>query len=171
MSFLIFLIIAFDLSANTNIKNIEVGFSPGNTATNIVLKAIAEAKISIDIAAYSFTSNPIAVALFEAQQRGVTVRVVADKKSNIEKYTALTYLANHRVPVRLNDKYAIMHNKFMIIDGHSVETGSFNYTKSAAFLNAENVIYLRKNLDIAKKYTREFNRLWREAMDTQPKKY
>ncbi|EGY29577.1 hypothetical protein Rin_00004470 [Candidatus Regiella insecticola 5.15] len=57
------------------------------------------------------------------------MRVVANKKSNGGKYTAATYLANHRVPVRLNDKYAIMHNKFMVVDSHSVETGSFNYTK------------------------------------------
>lgn len=79
----------------------------------------------------------------------------------------MTYLVNHRVPVRLNDKYAIMHNKFMIVDGRSVETGSFNYTQSAASRNAENVIYLRNRLDIAEKYAREFNRLWSEAEDTK----
>ncbi|WP_425323370.1 phospholipase D-like domain-containing protein [Arsenophonus nasoniae] len=49
----------------------------------------------------------------------------------------------------------------------SVETGSFNYTQSAASRNAENVIYLRNRPDIAEKYTREFNRLWSEAIDTE----
>ncbi|MGP1925062.1 MAG: phospholipase D family protein [Arsenophonus sp. NEOnobi-MAG3] len=112
--------------------------------------AIEEAKISIDIAAYSFTSKPIALALVDAKQRGVNVSLVADKKSNSGKYTAVTYLGNHRIPVRLNDKYAIMHNKFMIVDGHSIETGSFNYTQSAAFRNAENVIYLRNRPDMQK---------------------
>lgn len=153
------------LSASTSIQDVEVGFSPGRTAKQIVLLAIEEAKTSIDIAAYSFTSKPIALALVDAQNRGVNVRVVADKKSNGGKYTAVTYLANHSVPVRLNDKYAIMHNKFMIVDGRSVETGSFNYTQSAASRNAENVIYLRNRPDIAEKYTQEFNRLWSEAED------
>ncbi|MXP67107.1 phospholipase D family protein (plasmid) [Pantoea sp. Nvir] len=162
---LFFLIFTFPLSACTNFQDIEVGFSPGMTAKHIVLTAIEEAKKSIDIAAYSFTSKPIALAIINAQQRGVNVRVVADKNSNGRKYTAVTYLANHHVPVRLNDNYAIMHNKFMIIDGHSVETGSFNYTQSAASRNAENVIYLRHRPDIAEKYTREFNRIWNEGMD------
>ncbi|MGP1953571.1 MAG: phospholipase D family protein [Arsenophonus sp. NC-QC1-MAG3] len=156
------------LSVSTSIQEVKIGFSPGRAAKEIILLAIEEAKISIDIAAYSFTSKPIALALVDAQNRGINVRVVADKKSNRGKYTAVTYLVNHRVPVRLNDKYAIMHNKFMIVDGHSVETGSFNYTKSAAFRNAENVIYLRNRPDIAEKYTREFNRLWSEAADTKP---
>ncbi len=61
-----------------------------------------------------------------------------------------------------------MHNKFMIIDSHSIETGSFNYTKNAASHNAENVIYLRNRPDITKKYTQEFNRLWNEAIYKKP---
>lgn len=104
--FSFFLTFTSPLSASTRIQDVEVGFSPGRTAKQIVLTVIEEAQTSIDIAAYSFTSKPIALALVDAQQRGVNVRVVTDKKSNGGKYTAVTYLANHRVPVRLNDKYA-----------------------------------------------------------------
>lgn len=143
----------------------EVGFSPGRIAKQIVITAIEEAKTSIDIVGYSFTSKPIALALVNAQERGVNVRVVVDKQSNSGRYTAVTYLVNHRVPVRLNNKYAIMHNKFIIVDSHSIETGSFNYTQSAVYRNAENVIYLRNRPDIAEKYAQEFNRLWNEAVD------
>lgn len=160
---LTFLKLTFPLLPNININDVEVGFSHGRTANKIVMTAIEEAKISIDIAAYTFTSKPIALALVNAQNRGVYIRVVADKKSNTGKYTAVTYLVSHHIPVRLNDKYAIMHNKFMIIDSHSIETGSFNYTKNAASNNAENVIYLRNQPDIAKKYTKEFNKLWNES--------
>lgn len=165
--FLVLLSFTSPFSASTRIEDVEVGFSPGMTANQIVITAIEEAETSIDIAAYSFTNKPISLALVDAQNRGVNVRVLADKKSNGGKYTAVTYLVNHRVPVRLNDKYAIMHNKFMIVDGRSVETGSFNYTQSAVSRNAENVIYFRNRPDIAEKYIREFNRLWREGMDTE----
>jgi len=163
--FLLFIIFVFSLLTRVDTQNVEVGFSPERMAKEIVLMAIKEAKTSIDVAIYSFTSKQIALALVNAQQRGINVRVVVDNKSNSGKYTAVTYLANHYVPVRFNNKYMIMHHKFMIIDGHSIETGSFNYTKSAAFRNAENVIYLRNRPDIAKKYTQEFNRLWSEAID------
>lgn len=166
--FLFLLTFTSSLPVRTSMQDVEVGFSPGKTAQQIVVTAIKEAQRSIDIATYSFTSKPIALALVDAQNRGVNIRVVADKKSNERKYTAVTYLANHHVPVRFNDKYAIMHNKFMIVDGHSVETGSFNYTKSAILRNAENVIYLRNRSDIAEKYIREFNRLWSEAINIKP---
>uniref|UniRef100_A0A1A9Z1B8 Mitochondrial cardiolipin hydrolase n=1 Tax=Glossina pallidipes TaxID=7398 RepID=A0A1A9Z1B8_GLOPL len=78
---------------------IRVGFSPGSTAQKIILDAIKEASTSIDIAAYSFTSKLISLALMDAEHRGVKIRVLADKKSNSGKYTAVTYLSNHKIPI------------------------------------------------------------------------
>ncbi|MDQ1237592.1 MAG: phospholipase D family protein [Wigglesworthia glossinidia] len=157
--------IVLSTTNNTSSNLIRVGFSPGNTAQKIILDAIKESSISIDIAAYSFTSKLISLALIDAEQRGVKIRILADKKSNSGKYTAATYLSNHKIPVRLNDKYSIMHNKFMIIDHKSVQTGSFNYTQSAANKNAENVIFIKNIAEIAEKYEIEFNRLWNEASE------
>lgn len=145
------------------VKKIEVGFSPGKSAIQLILKSIKNAKKKIDIAAYSFTSKPIAVELVNARERGVLVRILADKKSNKSKYTALNYLSNQNISVRLNNQYSIMHNKFMIIDDSTIETGSFNYTKNAAFHNAENVVVLHEIPKIAIKYIMEFNRLWKES--------
>ncbi|CFQ21966.1 putative phospholipase D [Yersinia enterocolitica] len=87
--------------------------------------------------------KPIAVALIAAKNRGVKVRVVADMKANQDKYTVVNFLANQEVAVKLNHRYAIMHNKYMVVDGHNVQTGSFNYTSSAAKRNAENVILFK----------------------------
>lgn len=145
---------------------VSVGFSPsaGQSALQIVLSAIDGAKRSVDVAAYSFTSKPVAAALVAAKNRGVSVRVVADDKANNDRYTAVTFLANKGVPVRLNAQYAIMHNKFMIVDGHTVQTGSFNYTASAATRNAENVLLVQDAPTLAATYQGEFNRLWNEAV-------
>jgi phospholipase D len=46
------------------------------------------------------------------------------------------------VPVWIDDQLAIAHNKVLIIDGHLVITGSFNFTKSAETRNAENVVMI-----------------------------
>jgi phosphatidylserine/phosphatidylglycerophosphate/cardiolipin synthase-like enzyme len=59
--------------------SIEVGFSPGN-AESLVLREIAAARQSIDVAAYSFTSPKIAKALVDAHKRGVQVRAVLDTR-------------------------------------------------------------------------------------------
>lgn len=138
------------------------GFSPGGSAQKLVLYSINTSSKTIEIAAYSFTSKDIAFALLDAKKRGVQIRVVADYKAN-EKYTVVDFLRNSGVDVRLNNNYEIMHNKFMVVDGKSVQTGSFNYTASANKRNAENVIYIIDNKALASGYQKEFNRLYIES--------
>ncbi|WP_028535958.1 phospholipase D family protein [Paludibacterium yongneupense] len=141
----------------------DVGFSPGQGSLELILKEVRSARASILVAAYSFTSKPIASALLDASRRGVKVAVVADEKSNSRSYSAVSYLANSGIPVRLNGHYAIFHHKFMVIDGATLETGSFNYTAAAAKSNAENVLLLRNVKPLAAHYTQEWRRLWDEA--------
>ncbi|QND84634.1 Putative nuclease [Chromobacterium vaccinii] len=148
----------------------EVGFSPKAGGLVLVLQGIDGAKSSILVAAYSFTSKPIAESLLNAHKRGVKVQVVADEKSNRKGYSAAQFLANQGVPVRLNGNYAIFHHKFMVIDGQHVETGSFNYSAAAASRNAENVLLLRNVKPLASQYATEWARLWDEAMPL-PKAY
>ncbi len=142
---------------------VMTGFSPGGTAQTLVLTAISEAQQSIDVAAYSFTSKQVSLALLKAHKRGVVVRVLADEKANSSQYTAVTFLANQGVSVRLTRQYKIMHNKFSVTDQKSVQTGSFNYSAAADKSNAENVLVLRDSPATAGAYTNEFNRLWAEG--------
>lgn len=143
--------------------SVEVAFSPHRGATAAIVKLIGEAKQSIRVAAYSFTSKDIAKALLDAHKRGVDVQAVLDKSNATAKYSSATFLANVGVPVRIDRKYAIMHNKFMVVDGVTVETGSFNYTKAAEEKNAENVLILRDSPDVAKKYLARWDELWAES--------
>lgn len=152
----------FLIGTGVQAAHVITGFSPGGTAQQVVIQAIASAQVSLDVAAYSFTSKPVATALLAAQARGVRVRVVADRKAN-SKYTAVTYLANQGMPVRLNDRYAAMHHKFMIIDGRSVQAGSFNYSASAHTGNAENVLWLQDMPAVAADFSRAFAHLWSEG--------
>src|ERR1035438_10512000 len=80
----------------------EGAFSPNGGATELVVKTIGEARQSIRVAAYSFSSKPIATALLDAHKRGVDVRVVVDKSNATARYTAATFLANEGVPVRVD---------------------------------------------------------------------
>jgi len=146
----------------------EVGFSPKGKSLNIILSEIKRAEESILVAAYSFTSKPISTALMEAHKRGVAVRVVADAKSNSSQYSAVMFLANQRVPVRANDRYAIFHHKFMVFDNRHVQTGSFNYSAAAVDRNAENVLLLLNVPELAGVYAREWQRLWNEGKEVKP---
>lgn len=143
----------------------EAGFSPGQSALQTVLSGINSAQKQILVAAYSFSSKPIAKALVAAQRRGVNVFVVADMTDNSKGYTATTFLANEGIPVRLNGRYAILHSKFMVIDGAHLQLGSFNYSAAAVDRNEENVLLLRNVAPLAQQYTTEWKRLWEEGSD------
>ena len=62
-----------------------------------------------------------------------------------------------------------MHNKFIIIDDSTTELGSFNYTSAAEKKNAENVMVIRGNKEVASRYMQEWDRLWGESETYQPR--
>jgi phosphatidylserine/phosphatidylglycerophosphate/cardiolipin synthase-like enzyme len=123
--------------------SVEVWFSPRGGCAEACVKAIAAAKSTIYVQAYSFTSASIAKALVAAHARGVAVEVVLDKSQRSDRYTSADFVAHAGIPTRIDAKHAIAHNKVMIIDGNIVITGSFNFTKAAEESNAENMLILR----------------------------
>src|ERR1035437_4070179 len=142
---------------------LEVAFSPYGGCTDLVIKVIQSAKTSIRVLAYSFTSAPIAKALVEAHQRGVDVQVVVDKSQKSAKYTSATFLANAGIPIRIDSKHAIAHNKVVIVDEHTVQQGSFNYTKAAEASNGENVLVNWNNAKLAEVYLKDWKRHWEHS--------
>ncbi len=148
---------------------VEIGFSPDGGAEALVIRAIGSAQQEILVAAYSFTSKPIAQALLTAYKRGVQIRAVLDKSQRSERYSAATFLANQGISVRIDQKHAIQHNKYLVIDGHSVELGSFNYSRAAAERNAENVMVIWNQPEVARRYRSDWERLWDKAVPYAPR--
>jgi phosphatidylserine/phosphatidylglycerophosphate/cardiolipin synthase-like enzyme len=77
----------------------------------------------------------------------VDVEVIVDKTSTWRSksgshYSAATYLTNAGVPVWVDTKVAIAHNKVMVLVGTIVITGSFNFTAAAQKSNPENLLVL-----------------------------
>ena len=143
---------------------IEVAFSPNGGGAATIIKAIGQAQKTIKVQAYSFTNADIAKALLDASKRGVQVRVVLDKSQETEKYTSATFLANSGVPVRIDDDFAIAHNKIMILDEETIITGSFNFTKAAEERNAENVLVIRGNKELARLYLHNWQWRWEASV-------
>jgi phosphatidylserine/phosphatidylglycerophosphate/cardiolipin synthase-like enzyme len=131
---------------------VEIYFSPHGGCTEAVVREIDAARSGILVQAYSFTSAPIAKALVEAHKRGVAIEVILDDSQESEKYSSADFLLHAGIPVRIDAKHAIAHNKIMIFDGEVVITGSFNFTKQAEQSNAENLLVIRDK-PIADRYT------------------
>ena len=131
---------------------IEVYFSPKGGCTEAVIKEIDAAQKTILVQAYSFTSARIAKALVEAHKRGVYIEVILDKSQRTEKYSSADFVRNAGIPTFIDDRHAIAHSKIMLLDGQTVITGSFNFTKAAEESNAENLLVIRSP-ELAAKYT------------------
>lgn len=142
--------------------SVEVGFSPEGSARELVLKTIGDAKQSIQMLAYAFQSPEIAQALVDAKSRGVDVRVVVDKKRNKGKASreVMDFVTRQGVALRTNDRYHIHHDKTIIVDGHTVETGSFNFAPSAETMNSENVVVIRGIPEVARQYVAHWQSRW-----------
>jgi len=130
---------------------IRVYFSPRGGCLAAVVEAVDGAKLSIDVQAYSFTHPAIGAALIAAHKRGVTVRVILDAGQKIDAHSQRSAVAAAGIPVWIDARHAIAHNKIMIVDGQSVVTGSFNFSRQAEEANAENLLVIH-NTELAGQY-------------------
>lgn len=160
-------------AAPTGDAVIEVGFSPEGSAEQLVLKTVRAARSSIRLAAYSFTSPSVVQALLDAKRRGVDVAVVVDRKNNLSEdrsgkaRAALNLLVNAGIPTHTVSVYPIHHDKFIVVDGKHVETGSFNYSLAAAKKNSENAIVIWNNARLASQYIAHWQSRWERGVAYQ----
>ena len=149
-------------------------FTPGNKLEDVLVSAIDAARTSVDYAMFSPRSTKIAQALKRAADRGLKVRAVIDESQSQSEYFKpfVDWLALNGVEVKtlsgpngpesdfpMAEK---MHNKFMILDGKLVETGSANHTKRASLDNYENTHFLDDATDAAG-FNFHFKHLWAVA--------
>jgi len=132
--------------------DIRVYFSPHGGCTEAVVSALHGARKQILVEAYSFTSEPIAVALIDAEKRGVDVEVILDKSQMKAKGSDADLIAQNGIPTYIDSAYRIAHDKVLIIDGCKVITGSFNFTRSAEEYNAENLLVISKDPSLSDQY-------------------
>ncbi len=158
----------------------EAYFSPYDSLGSLLVELIKHERESIRIAIFSFTDGTIAQALIEAQERGVTVEIMADAGGIKDRFSKINMLALQGVPVYvyiptnqgiLND---ILHHKFALFgcnlfDSSLIWTGSFNFTKSASKANHENVVLLDTKPLIAR-YSEHYKTLRKRTRKYKPVK-
>jgi len=127
---------------------------------DVMTEAINSATLTLDIAAYEWRSQKMTDAVLAALARGVQVRMVVDTEHALDHPdSTLGPLQAAGVPIVDDGRSAFMHNKFMIIDGLTVWTGSMNYQPNDFFRNNNNVVMLRSR-QAAQAFTAEFNEMF-----------
>ena len=150
--------------------SVEVGFSPEGSAQQLVINVINSAQRSIRMMAYSFTSPEVMKALLSAKKRGVDIQIVVDERGNRSKSSlaAMNLVANAGIALRTDDRYKIQHDKVIIVDGVTTETGSFNFTRSAARNNSENAVVIHDDPALATTFTQHWQSRWEQGTPYRP---
>jgi phosphatidylserine/phosphatidylglycerophosphate/cardiolipin synthase-like enzyme len=136
--------------------SIEAMFSPKGGCTDAIIREIGHARHEVHVLAYSFSSKPIAQALVDAKLRGVHVEIILDHSNEKEAYSDLHFFAEQGLVPVIDAQHAIAHNKVILIDNHTVLTGSFNFTHQAEAENAENLLIIKGHLELVHAYRQNF---------------
>jgi phosphatidylserine/phosphatidylglycerophosphate/cardiolipin synthase-like enzyme len=136
--------------------SVSAHFSPKGGCTDVIVRELQQARKEILILAYSFTSKPIAQAILEARKRGVQIEMVLDRSNEQEAYSDLQLFHQEGLQPLIDAHHAIAHNKVMLIDGHTLITGSFNFTHQAEIENAENLLVIKGHSELLSVYQQNF---------------
>lgn len=125
-----------------------------------VAAAIDATQRTLDFAAFEFNNTVITEAILRAKARGVQVRMVTDSEHGLEdEDSTVDQLIAAGIPVVADTRTAFMHDKFMILDGATVVTGSWNFTVNDTYRNNNNVLILRSR-NAALNYQAEFDEMF-----------
>jgi|FLYN01.1.fsa_nt_gi phosphatidylserine/phosphatidylglycerophosphate/cardiolipin synthase-like enzyme len=125
--------------------------------------AINNTQRTLDIAAYEFNNPVLTQAVLDAHRRGVQVRMVTDNEDGIgDEETTINQFVDAGIQVRDDGRSALMHDKFMILDGTTVWTGSWNYTINDTYRNNNNALVLRSRQAVAN-YQAEFDEMFTQG--------
>ena len=134
---------------------------PSPLMEKAVVAFIESAERTLDICLYDLDMPDFADAMLAAHARGVRVRVLLAQENAEKAYAIVEQLKAMKAEGILqlvNNKSGLMHNKFMVADGETVWTGSYNLTRNCSRFNDNHAIVL-DSPQLAANYTREWEEI------------
>ncbi|MCP4658869.1 MAG: hypothetical protein GY856_25945 [bacterium] len=139
----------------------EARFAPRQNCAECLRSLLAKACSNVEICVFTITDNSIADAILGAFRRGVRVRIITDDEKAWDRGSDVLDLREAGVPVRMDRSEDHMHHKFAVFDRRLLVTGSYNWTRSAARRNLENIA-ITDDRRLVGPFLEEFERLWQE---------
>lgn len=136
-----------------------VHFSPGDECRRKIAALLRQAQRSADICVFTITDDRLAESILETHRRGVEIRIISDDEKAYDRGSDIYRLGAEGVRFRVDRSEHHMHHKFAVFDRHTLLTGSYNWTRSAAEHNAENVL-VTDDARLVAPYLRKFEQLW-----------
>lgn len=155
------------LKSNPNLgdsRSNEIYFSPGDDCLNAINYAIKQAKHKVRICVFTISDNRITENIIACHQTGIDVRIITDDDKTQDKGSDIYQMHQAGIPIRTDETPNHMHHKYALIDDSVLITGSYNWTRSAAKYNHENIL-ITYDRGSVKPYSDEFEKLWKEFID------
>lgn len=147
---------------------VSIIFAPEADEVSALTAEIESANHSIRFMTFVFSLDELAEAMLsQAASRDITLEGVFEKRNSTASWSQLPALHCAGAAVRQDGNRYVLHHKVIIIDDHTVITGSFNFSRSAEKNNDENIVIVR-NATIAELYLREWRRMWDSAEALAP---
>lgn len=127
-----------------------------------IINELRKSKTEIEIAVAWITEPEIIQELNNCLKRRVSLKIISvnDKVNGIDNFQKLYY---NKAQIRLATK-KLMHNKFCIIDNHTLISGSFNWTRNAS-KNHENITVSINDRNLLENFSKEFENLWKKCQN------
>jgi phosphatidylserine/phosphatidylglycerophosphate/cardiolipin synthase-like enzyme len=122
-----------------------------------LVDAINQARLSVHVAMYSMSLRDVGQALIQAHRRGIDVRMVMESDNMGAEVPQALQQAG--IPILGDRRQGTMHDKFTVIDGDEVWTGSMNFTSSGAYSDNNNMIRIFSS-KVAADYETEFQEMF-----------
>jgi phosphatidylserine/phosphatidylglycerophosphate/cardiolipin synthase-like enzyme len=170
---------------------VKIQFSPTakkygweNSTNGLIAEQLSSAKKSSDAALFVFSEQKIVDAMQSSHEKGMNSRTLIDPSFATRYYSELLDILGVEMKsptckiepdnnpwlhpstesgFALLDQGDVLHHKFAVIDQHKVIVGSHNWSDSANKQNDE-ALFVIDDVDIAKKYTFEFETLIKKSV-------
>ncbi len=149
------------LSNPTSTSTSDAYFSPGDTCRNVIIQQIQKAVNQVQICVFTISDDPITEAILTSHKLGKQIRIITDNDKSLDLGSDIERMARQGIEVKMDRTPNHMHHKFMVVDGNTVITGSYNWTRSAALYNHENIL-LTQDAPVVKSFLKQFDQLWKE---------
>lgn len=134
-------------------------FSPGNSCEDAIIQQIKAAVDSVKICVFTISENDISNEIIRCFNSGKHLKVITDNDKLNDLGSDVRAIASAGVPVKIDQSKSHMHHKFCIVDNKTLLTGSYNWTRSAAHYNQENLLITQEQ-EMVQAYLKEFDKLW-----------
>ena len=148
---------------NQNNTLSEAYFSPGDTCRNVIINTIKQSVNNLKICVFTISDDLIANEILTSHEKGVEIQIITDNDKLDDLGSDIRKIASKKVKVKIDETPNHMHHKFMVADNKALLTGSYNWTRSAARYNQENIL-ISKEPGLVKSYLKEFEQLWKEMV-------